>query len=129
MGDNKENAALKKEVSRLAMRVQELSTDNEDFEQIFEQILFEYGVDYAEALSARRHRRSFAQTCLAHPVGATKTLSETLGNIHIGHLVNQLSGSALTLAAVSRNLLSAHQELALQYPWDQAPQPTGSACN
>ena len=81
----RENAALKNKVSQLEMRVQELSTDCKDLQQICSA----NGVDYVEGLAVRRPRRSFAQTCLAHPVGRTTALSETLSILPIGHLVNE----------------------------------------
>ena len=98
------------------MRLQELSADIEDLKEICcEKGVMEY--EYEEALAVRRHRRSFYQMCIAHPVGGTATLAEVLSIFPVLRMVNAMAHSASNVAAVSRDMLSAYQELVAQYPW------------
>ena len=67
--------ALRKEVSELTLRLKELGEENRDLREICN----ENGIQYAERLAARRHKRYFADLCAKHPLGRTATASDVLG--------------------------------------------------
>ena len=67
--------ALRKQVSELTLRLKELGEEHRDLREICN----ERGIQYAERLAARRHKRYFACLCDKHPIGRSITLSELLG--------------------------------------------------
>ena len=64
--------ALRKEVSELTLRLKELGEENRDLRELCN----ERGIQYAERLAARRHKRYFAHLCEKHPLGRRTTASD-----------------------------------------------------
>ena len=56
--------ALRKEVSELRLRLQELDEENRDLRELCN----ESGIQYVERLAARRQKRYFADLCDQHPL-------------------------------------------------------------
>ena len=71
--------ALRKQVSELTLRLKELGEENRDLREICN----ERGIQYAERLAARRHKRYFADLCEKHPIGRRATASDVLGAANI----------------------------------------------
>ena len=67
--------ALRKQVSELTLRLKELGEENRDLRELCN----ERGIQYAERLAARRHKRYFARLCEKHPIGRPATASDVLG--------------------------------------------------
>ena len=104
---------LKRKNAELEARVQELTATCEDLKSI----CAAKGVFYEEALAARRHRRSFAQTYREHPVGATTSASEVLTMVPIGQLVADMLPDLSSFSKASRSVLSVLQQLPVHYRW------------
>ena len=60
--------ALREEVSKLELRVKELSEENRDLREICD----EYHIPCKELLAARHHRRYFDNLIVEHPLGTAK---------------------------------------------------------
>ena len=63
---------LRKQVSELTLRLKELGEEHRDLRELCN----ERGIQYAERLAARRHKRYFADLCEKHPLGGTTTASD-----------------------------------------------------
>ena len=79
-------------MSELTLRLKELGEENRDLREI---ICNERGIEYAERLSARRHKRYFAVLCEKHPIGRTATASDVLGAANIVRGIAECAGSVL----------------------------------
>ena len=118
---------LRQSKAMLEVRVQELGTDLEDLKEI----CAAKGVQYQDALAARRHRRSFARTCSEHGISATATVCDTLSVLPIGHLAAEMSGNFSKLAQASRcdldhlmHFIESSREFRLAYlVWGQGASP------
>ena len=83
--------ALRKEVSVLRLRLQELDEENRDLRELCN----ESGIQYVERLAARRHKRYFSDLCEKHPLGRTATASDVLGAAPIVRGIAECAGFVL----------------------------------
>ena len=67
--------ALLEQVSKLELRVKELSEENRDLCDVCDK----NGIEYEEFLAARRRRRYFDKLVVEHPIGRAATASDVLG--------------------------------------------------
>ena len=66
--------ALRKEISELRSRVEELGHENNDLRSI----CITNDIDCEEALAVLRHRRYVARLCHEHPIGEAATASDAM---------------------------------------------------
>ena len=105
--------ALRKEVSELTLRLKELGEENRDLRELCN----ERGIQYAERLAARRHKRYFADMCEKHPLGRTATASDVLGAANIVRGIAECAGSVLRTGLIARCFFAAFTYLTAQFPW------------
>ena len=103
----------RKEVSALKLRVKELSEENRDLREICN----ESGVQYEDALAARRHKRYFAHLCEKHPIGRTATASDVPGATPALRGIAECAGFVLRLGLIARCFYAAFRNLTEQFPW------------
>ena len=105
--------ALRKEVSELTLRLKELGEENRDLRELCN----ERGIQYAERLAARRHKRYFADLCEKHPIGITATAPDTLGADPIVRGIAAYAGCVLRTGLIARCFFAAFVSLTAQLPW------------
>ena len=105
--------ALRKQVSELTLRLKELGEENRDLREICN----ENGIQYAERLAARRHKRDFAHLCDKHPIGRTTTASDVLVAGPIVRGIAECAGSVLRTGLIARCFFAAFTYLTAQFPW------------
>ena len=89
--------ALRKEISELKFRVQELDYENTDLRNIFTK----KGIQYKDLLAAERHRRYFARLCGEYPISRFATSSEVQRVRHVMHRLAAFSGSIVRTGLIS----------------------------
>ena len=90
--------ALQDQLSKLTLRVKELSEENQDLRDICD----ERGIEYKERLALRRHSRYFAQLRVDHPIGETATAADLLGAATIVKGIAEHAGSVLCTGMLAR---------------------------
>ena len=105
--------ALRKQVSVLQLRLKELGEENRDLREI----CTESGIQYAERLAARRHKRYFADLCEKHPLGRTATASDVLGAANTVRGIAGCAGDLLRTGLIARCFFTAFTLLTAQFPW------------
>ena len=104
--------ALRKEVSVLTLRLKELGEENRDLRELCN----ERGIQYAERLAARRHKRYFARLCEKHPIGRPATASDVLGADPAVRGIAECAGFVLRLGLIARCFYAAFTNLTAQLP-------------
>ena len=94
----------------LTLRLKELGAENRDLREICS----ENGIQYAERLAARRHKRYFADLCAKHPLGRTATASDVLGAANIVRGIAECAGSVLRTGLIARCFFAAFTHLTAQ---------------
>ena len=105
--------ALRKEVSELTLRLNELGEENRDLRELCN----ERGIPYAERLAARRHKRYFADLLEKHPIGRTATASDVLGAAPAVRGIAGCAGDILRTGLIARCFFAAFTHLTAQLPW------------
>ena len=105
--------ALRKLVSELTLRLKELSDENRDLREICN----ERGIQYAQRLAARRHKRYFTDLCEKHPLGTTATASDLLGADPIVRGIAEAAGSVMRTGLIARCFFAAFTDLTAQLRW------------
>ena len=95
--------ALRKEVSELTLRLKELGDENRDLREICN----ENGIQYAERLAARRHKRYFEDLCATHPLGRSAEASDVLGAVTVVQGIAGCAGSVLRTGSIARCFFEA----------------------
>ena len=104
----------RKEMSALKLRVKELSEENRDLREICN----ESGVQYEDALAARRHKRYFLHLCAKHPLGRMANESALPGAAPIVRGIAGFAGSVLRTGLIARCFFAAFTCLTKQLPWN-----------
>ena len=104
---------LRDEVSKLELRVKELSEENRDLRDICDA----KGILYEDTLAARRHKRYFAQLCAKHPIGKKVEASDVLGAAPIVQGIAACAGSVLRTGLSARCFFAASVQLTAEFPW------------